>query len=86
MPYFIYILECRDKSLYTGYTNNLEKRLKAHNELKSGAKYTKSRRPVKLKYFEEYESLSKALKREIEIQGLTRQEKIKLINNANIHK
>ena len=50
MPYFVYILECKDKSLYVGCTNNLERRLKEHNESKWGAHYTKIRRPVKLKY------------------------------------
>ncbi len=79
MPYYVYILECKDKTLYTGYTNNLEKRLKAHNESKTGAHYTKIRRPVKLKYFEKFSTLSKALKREIKIKKLTRPEKIKLI-------
>lgn len=79
MNYFVYILKCFDKTLYTGITNNLEKRLIAHNELKSGAHYTKIRRPVKLVYFEKYNSKSKALKRELEIKELTRLEKIKLI-------
>ncbi len=79
MDYFVYILKCKDKTLYTGSTNNLEKRLKAHNELKSGAHYTKIRRPVKLVYFEKYNNKNKALLRELEIKGLTRFEKINLI-------
>ncbi len=79
MDYFVYILQCKDKTLYTGSTNNLEKRLKAHNELKSGAHYTKIRRPVKLVYFEKYNNKNKALLRELEIKGLTRFEKINLI-------
>jgi len=79
--YYVYILECRDKSLYTGYTNDLEKRLKQHNESKRGAHYTKTRRPVVLKYFEKFSTLSKALKREIEIKSLKRKEKINLIKN-----
>jgi putative endonuclease len=80
MNYFVYILNCKDKTLYTGITNNLEKRLKAHNSLKSGAHYTKIRRPVKLIYSEKYNNKSKALKRELEIKNLTRLEKLKLIN------
>ena len=63
--YFLYILECADTTLYVGSTNNLEKRLREHNELKSGAHYTKIRRPVVLKYKEELPSLSEARKREI---------------------
>jgi putative endonuclease len=78
--YFVYILECKDGSLYTGYTTDLEKRLKAHNESKAGAKYTKTRRPVKLVYFEKFRKLGLALKREYKIKQLTREEKLGLIN------
>ena len=77
--FYTYILECADKTLYTGYTNNLEKRLTEHNESKLGAKYTKARRPVILKYSESFDSKSEAMKREIEIKKLTRQEKLDLI-------
>lgn len=80
--YYVYILECSDNTLYTGYTNNLEKRIKTHN-LKKGAKYTRFRTPVKLKYFEEYKDLSCALKREIEIKKLNRKEKLKLIQKRD---
>ena len=79
MSYFVYILECADKSLYTGYTNDLSKRLKQHNHSKYGASYTKSRRPTILKYSEEFQTKSEALKREIEIKSWTRQQKINLI-------
>jgi putative endonuclease len=79
MSYFVYILECADKSLYTGYTNDLTKRLKQHNDSKYGANYTKSRRPVILKYSEKFPTKSEALKREIEIKSWTRQQKINLI-------
>ncbi len=79
MLYFVYILECKDKTFYVGSTNNLEKRLKAHNELKSGAHYTKIRRPVKLKYFEKLKNFSMARKREAELKRLTRTEKLKLV-------
>ncbi len=76
--YFVYILECADSTLYIGSTNNLEKRMRAHNELKSGAHYTKIRRPVVLKYKEEGPSLSEALKREIELKKLKREDKLAL--------
>ena len=79
--YYVYILECADKSLYTGYTTDLKKRLKDHNESKSGARYTKSRRPVILKYSEKTGSLSKALKREAEIKSWTRKAKLAFINS-----
>jgi len=72
-------LECNDSSLYTGITNDLEKRIIAHNSGK-GAKYTKSRLPVKLIYKESYKTKSDSLKREFEIKKLKRTEKLKLIN------
>ena len=78
--WFVYIVECRDKSLYTGITNNLEKRLNKHNSGK-GAKYTRARKPVSLKYYEEVDSKSIALKREIAIKKLSKNQKIKLISN-----
>ena len=76
--FYVYVLECADKTLYTGYTNDLDKRLKAHNSGK-GAKYTRSRRPVRLIYSECFESKSEALKREYQIKQLTRTQKLKLI-------
>ena len=60
--HYTYILECKDQTLYTGYTTDLERRLKVHNDGK-GAKYTKIRRPVKLVYHEEFDNKSEALKR-----------------------
>ena len=75
---FTYIVECSDGTLYTGWTNNLEHRVEAHNVGK-GAKYTKSRRPVKLVYFETYSSKEEAMRREWEIKQLSRTEKWKLI-------
>jgi len=80
MSYFVYILECADKTLYVGSTNDLEKRLHAHNNLKSGAHYTKIRRPVVLKYSEKVRSLGKARSREAEIKRLSRAEKIEIIH------
>ncbi len=78
MNYFVYILECADKTLYTGTTNNLEKRILSHNTSKIGAKYTRGRRPVVLKYFEDCKTKGAALKREAVIKKLTREEKLKL--------
>lgn len=79
MPHFVYILECADGTLYTGSTNDLEKRLHKHNHLKSGAHYTKIRRPVILKYSETVATLAEARAREAEIKRLTRDEKLLLI-------
>lgn len=79
MNYFVYLIECIDKSLYTGITTNLEKRIKQHNgKLKGGAKYTRGKGPVKLTYFEEFKTRSQALKREAEIKKLKRKEKLLL--------
>ena len=74
---YTYILKCNDGTLYTGWTNNLEKRVKDHNEGK-GAKYTKARRPVSLVYYEEFESKEEAMKREYAIKQMSRSEKLKL--------
>ena len=79
MKFFVYILECRDKTLYTGYTNDITKRVIAHNTLKTGARYTKARRPVKLVYSKVYKTKSEALKRENSIKKMTRGDKLKLI-------
>ncbi len=79
MTHFVYILECSDKSLYTGCTNNLKKRLAQHNHAKSGAHYTKIRRPVTLKYSEEFPTLSEARKREAEVKKWVRSKKMALI-------
>lgn len=76
--HYVYILKCHDNTLYTGYTNNLIKRIQAHNEGK-GAKYTRGRLPVKLVYFEKYNSKVEAMKREYAIKQLTREKKLKLI-------
>ncbi len=78
--HFIYILQCADDTLYVGYTTDLDRRLHAHNNLKSGARYTKARRPVILKYSEKFRSIGKALSREYEIKSLSREEKLKLID------
>ena len=75
---YTYILECADGTLYCGWTNNLEKRLKAHNEGR-GAKYTRSRTPVTLVYYEEFETSREAQSREVKIKRLTRKQKLELI-------
>ena len=79
--WLIYILECRDGSLYCGITNNLEKRLKQHKgEIKGGAKYTRSHWPCKLVYKEKSASRSEAAQREIVIKNMSKDEKQALIN------
>lgn len=84
--YFVYILKCRDDSLYTWITTDLERRLKQHNwEKKWWAKYTLSRKPVQLVYFEKLENRSLASKREVEIKNLSKMQKINFINeNKNM--
>ena len=74
------MVQCADGSLYTGWTNCLQKRVKAHNEECSGAKYTKAKRPVVLVYFEGYETKSQAMRREYEIKQLTRSQKLALLD------
>ncbi len=80
MSYFTYILQCSDDTLYIGSTPDLTKRLHEHNNLKSGAHYTKIRRPVELLYNESFETLSEARKRENELKKLTRKQKLELIS------
>ncbi|GFZ79246.1 UPF0213 protein [Compostibacillus humi] len=76
----VYILRCKDGTLYTGYTNNLEQRMQKHEEGK-GAKYTKGRGPFQLMYIEKFMTKNEALKREYEIKQLTRKGKLLLIQN-----
>ena len=78
--FFVYMVECRDGSLYTGWTDDLTKRLEKHN-LGLGAKYTRARLPVKLVYAEELMSRGEALSRELKIKALTRKEKLKLVSD-----
>lgn len=75
---YTYIVECKDKTLYTGWTTDLEKRLRAHNTGK-GAKYTRSRRPVQLVYAEEAEDQHTAMQREAQIKQMSRAEKLQMI-------
>lgn len=78
---YVYMLLCGDGTLYTGWTTHLEKRVEVHNQGK-GAKYTRSRLPVKLVYWEVYSEKSEALRREAAIKKLTRSQKMELINNT----
>lgn len=84
MECYTYIVRCSDDTLYTGWTNNLEKRMSAHNGGK-GAKYTKGRRPVTLEYYEIHNTKEEAMRREYEIKQLTRKEKEALVKTSNDH-
>ncbi len=77
---YTYIVKCKDDTFYTGWTNDLDKRMEAHNK-KKGAKYTKSRVPVTLMYHEVFETKEEAMKREREIKKLTRKQKERLIKD-----
>ncbi|MDE6274060.1 MAG: GIY-YIG nuclease family protein [Clostridiales bacterium] len=79
--YYTYIVRCSDGSLYTGFTDNPERRVKVHNDGK-GAKYTRSRLPVCLVYLEEYETEHEARSREWHIKRLSREEKLSLIQGG----
>ena len=78
---YVYILRCADDTLYCGWTTDLSRRLQAHNSGR-GAKYTRSRRPVELVFFEEYESGHDAKRREWQIKQLSRDEKIRLVKTG----
>ena len=78
MSNYTYILKCSDNSLYCGWINNLEKRLASHNA-GTASKYTRTRRPVELVYFEEFETKQEAMSREFHIKRMTRGEKMRLI-------
>lgn len=78
---YVYILKCADNTLYTGWTTNVERRFKTHNNGK-GAKYTRARLPVELVYYEEFKDKILAQKREYAIKQLKRQDKLRLIENG----
>lgn len=82
-PWFVYILECGDGSFYTGITNNLERRQQQHND-GTASRYTRSRRPVILRYQEVCESRSQALIRECSLRLLTRKQKVDLVNRGRL--
>lgn len=81
--WYVYILRCADGTLYTGSTDDVQRRAEVHNSGK-GAKYTRGRTPVEVVYSEQCESYSAALKREYAIKQLTRPEKLKLIESKNV--
>jgi len=80
--WFVYIIQCIDGSLYTGSTNNLDKRFEAHKNGK-GAKYTRSHKPKRIVFFKKYAEKIVALKKEREIKNLTHKEKLNFIKNKN---
>lgn len=80
--HYVYIVECSDGTFYTGYTKNIQRRINEHNFGSRSAKYTRSRRPVKLLYSEEYDNVSDALKREHQIKKLSRKQKRELIDSV----
>lgn len=77
MKCYTYVLKCSDGSLYTGWTNDIKKRLRAHNEGR-GAKYTRGRTPAELVYLEEFDTKEAAMRREAAIKKMSRAEKLKL--------
>lgn len=79
--HIVYILKCSDGTLYTGSTVDMTKRLREHNGLKSGAKYTRARRPVEVVYQEECETFAEVRAREAEIKRMSREEKLEFIND-----
>ncbi len=81
--HYCYVLRCRDGSLYTGYTTDVERRVWEHNNSDKGAKYTKSRRPCALVHSEAFDSKSEAMKREAEIKKLSKAQKEKLIASGS---
>jgi len=81
MHFVVYILECADGTFYIGCTNDIQKRVHQHNNLKSGARYTKQRRPVKLVYTETCETFREARQREYQLKCLRREEKLTMVQN-----
>jgi putative endonuclease len=80
MPYYVYILICKDGAFYTGYTRNVEARMKLH-KLGRGAKYVRTHTPEKVIYLEKFETRSDAMKREREIKRLTHAQKLRLVSS-----
>ena len=84
---YTYIVRCGDGTLYTGWTNNLEKRMEVHNS-GNGAKYTRTRLPVELVYYEKFQTKEEAMSREWHIKKMSREQKMRLIraNSEHINK
>lgn len=85
MEQYVYIVECKDKSLYTGWTTHLRERIETHNAGR-GAKYTRSRRPVRLVYWEVWQTKEEALRREAAIKKMSRSRKLQLIESGTQQK
>ena len=83
MKNYTYILKCADATFYCGWTNNLEKRLAAHND-GTAAKYTRTRRPVELVYYEEFETKQETMSREYHIKRMAREQKLSLMGTQNL--
>lgn len=81
-PYYVYIVRCKDGTFYTGYTNNIKRRLKEHNNGQS--KYCRGRRPVKIQHIEIFKKQGNAMRRELEIKKLSRKAKLKLIRENSL--
>jgi len=80
MAFYAYMLRCADDTIYSGYTNDIERRVEVHNS-GAGAKYTRARRPVTLVYFESFETKNEAMKREAQFKKLTRAQKNDMISS-----
>ncbi|WP_276880868.1 GIY-YIG nuclease family protein [Anaerococcus tetradius] len=85
MSHFVYILRCADDSLYTGYTNDIDKRVDVHNKGK-GAKYTRGRRPVRLVFYKEVSSMSEGLRLERTIKKFSKKKKEDLVHSFGLEK
>ncbi len=83
MDNYMYILRCSDGSLYTGWTNDLSRRLRAHQQGRGG-KYTRAHRPVALAYYERFDTREAAMRREWEVKQLRREEKLRLIGESGL--
>ena len=81
--WILYIVECNDRTLYTGVTTDIQRRISEHNYSKRGAKYTKTRRPVRLVYTEKHDTRSLAQKRECELKKMSRKKKLELIDEVS---
>jgi putative endonuclease len=84
MPFYVYILLCRDGSFYTGYTKNLDDRTRLHENGK-GARYTRTHKPKQVAYVELFDTRAKAMKRERAIKKMSHQQKLNLITSRNTH-
>jgi putative endonuclease len=85
MPYYVYVILCVDGSFYTGYTKNIDTRIKLHESGK-GARYTKMHKPQKIAYLELFDARAQAMKREKQIKKLSHQQKLNLINSRSTKK